>query len=79
MLFLPEILTWFFVQMLSSAEGFLLIQEPPSQFFHRLLRLHQLFSLSPSSSMMTVLFCLVLVLVLFLYGLGVITSPGLSS
>ena len=37
MLFLLWILTWFFFKMPSPARDFLWIQEPPFQFFHRLL------------------------------------------
>ena len=79
MLLLPEILTWFFFKISSLARGFSLILEPPSQFFHRLLQLHQLLSLQPSSSLPAGLLCPVLVLDLYLYVLVLITSPGLSS
>ena len=81
MLFLPEILSWFFYKILSLAGDFSLILEPPFQFFHRFLQLHQLLSLRPSSSLLVVLLglvCLVLELVLYLYVLVLGTSPGLS-
>ena len=79
MLFLPEILTWFFFKIGSPAGGFFSILEPWSQFFHRLLQLHQLLSLRPSSLVPAVLLCLVLVLILYLYVLVLTTSPGLFS
>ena len=77
MLFLPEILTWFFSKILFLVGDFSLILEPPFQFFQRML--HQLLSLRPSSSPLVVLLCLVLELVLYLYVLVLDTSPGLSS
>ena len=79
MIFLMEILTWFFSKILSLARDFLLILEPPFQFVHRMLQLHQLLSLRPSSSRPVVLLCLVLLLVLYLYVLVLDTSPGLFS
>ena len=79
MLFLSEILAWFFFKICSLAGEFLLILEPLSQFFHRLLQLRQLFSLRPSASLPVVLLCLVLVLMLYLYVFVLSTSPGLSS
>ena len=48
-------------------------------FFCRLLQLHQLLALKPSSLPTVVLLCLVLVLILYLYVLVLVTSPGLSS
>ena len=77
--FMPEILTLFFFKICSLAGDFLLILEPLSQFFHRLLQLHQLLSLRRSSSPLVVLLNLVFVLVLYLYILVLDTSPGLSS
>ena len=82
MLFLPKILTWFFFKIISLAGGFLLIQEPSSQFFPRLL---QLLSLRPSTSppaphlwrFSSALFWSSFYL--YLYGLVLITSPDLSS
>ena len=79
MLLLPEILTWVFFKIHSLGGDFLLILEPPSQFSHRLLRLHQLLSLRPSFSPPAVLLCLILVLMLYLYVLVLDTSPGLSN
>ena len=67
MLFLPEILTWLFYKILYLAGDFLFTLEPLFRFFHRVLQLCQLLSLSPSSSPLVVLLCLVLVLVLYLY------------
>ena len=79
MLFLPDILTWCFYKILSLAGDFSLTLEPPFQFFHRFLQLHQLLSLRPSSSPPVVLLCLVLEHVSYLYVLVLDTSPGLSS
>ena len=66
MLFLPEILTWFFYKILSLAGDFLFTLEPPFQFFNRFFQLLQLLSLIPSSSPAVVLLCLVLELVSYL-------------
>ena len=79
MFFLPEILTWFFYNILPLAGDFSLTLEPPFKFFHRFLQLHQLLSLRPSSSPPVFLLCLVLELVLYLYLLVLDPSPGLSS
>ena len=79
MFFLPEILTCFFYKILSLDRDFSLTLEPPFQFFHRFLQLHQLLSLRPSPSLPVVLLCLVLELVSYLYVLVLDTSPGLSS
>ena len=76
MLLLPEILTWFFSKIVSLVGDFLLILEPPFQFFHRFLELHLLLSLRSSTSGFP-LPCFGALL--YLYILVLDTSPGLSS
>ena len=63
----------------SLAGDFSLILSPLSQFFHRLLQLHQLLSIRPSSSLQAVLLCRVLVLMFYLFVLVLDTSPCISS